>query len=124
MELYRCTKCGAMTQTIKPCMCHDCGIKSTCCGQPMTKQIENTNDGAVEKHKPVVEICGSYIVVTVNHVMEPDHYIEWIAYESDNTFGKKQLLPNQKATAIFPYQKNSKVYAFCNKHGLWSTIVE
>ena len=26
----------------------------------------------------------------------------------------------KKASAIFPYVKGSKIYSFCNKHGLWA----
>ena len=37
---------------------------------------------------------------------------------------KKFLLPNEKASVVFPYVKGSIIYSFCNKHGLWSKEVE
>ena len=30
----------------------------------------------------------------------------------------------KKELVIFPYVKGSKIYSFCNKHGLWSKEVE
>ena len=49
-------------------------------------------------------------------------YIEKIKRESGII--KKFLLPGEEACVIFPYVKGSKIYSFCNKHGLWSKEVE
>ena len=51
-------------------------------------------------------------------------YIEWIAMLANNKIIKKFLLPGEEACVIFPYVKGSKIYSFCNKHGLWSKEVE
>ena len=42
----------------------------------------------------------------------------------NNKIIKKFLLPGEEACVIFPYVKGSKIYSFCNKHGLWSKEVE
>ena len=113
---------NGIIEIIKPCTCENCGVN--CCGENMLDVIPNTVEASIEKHKPVVEICENYINVSVNHVMDPDHYIEWIAFESNQTIGKKFFKPGESIKAVFPYVKNSTVYAYCNKHGLWSEKVK
>lgn len=90
----------------------------------MIELVPNSVDAAFEKHVPNYEVIDNRIIVTVNHVMEEDHFIEWIAMSSNNKIIKKFLLPNEKASAIFPYVKGSKIYSFCNKHGLWAKDIE
>ena len=120
--IRKCLKCGAMVEVLEDCTCDNCGIK--CCGEQMQKITANTVDASIEKHKPVVEKIDSYIVVTVNHVMEDGHYIDWIALDSPTINAKKYLSGKTGAKAVFPYIPGSTVYAYCNLHGLWSTIVE
>lgn len=118
----KCFKCGALVEVIEDCTCDDCGIK--CCGEKMEELVPNSVDAAFEKHVPNYEVVDNQIIVTVNHVMEEEHFIEWIALASDNRIGKKFLLPNENAKVTFPYIKGSKIFAFCNKHGLWEKVVE
>lgn len=120
--LKKCMKCGALVEVLKDCTCDDCGIK--CCGEEMKALKPNSVDASQEKHLPKVEIIDSEIIVNVDHVMEDEHYIEWIALVSDNKIGKKYLLPANKAIVTFPYIKGSTVYSYCNKHGLWSTKID
>lgn len=120
--LKRCLKCGALVEVLKDCKCEDCGIQ--CCGQAMQEVKANTVECAVEKHLPQVEVAGNYVIVTVNHVMEAEHYIEWVGVAGENVSARKFFKPNDTIKAVFPYIKGSCVYAYCNKHGLWSTRVE
>ena len=76
------------------------------------------------KCNTLIEVIDNRIIVTVNQVMEEDHFIEWIAMSSNNKIIKKFLLPNQKASAIFLCVTGSMIYSFCNKHGLWAKDVE
>lgn len=121
-DLRKCEKCGAIVQVIEDCHCENCGIR--CCGEVMQKVTANTSDGAAEKHLPVVEVVGNYILVTVNHVMDADHYIEWVALDCEAVSGRKNFKAGEAVKAVFPYVKGSKVLAYCNKHGLWESIVE
>ncbi len=117
-----CKKCGAMVKVERDCHCENCGI--LCCGEPMVEVKANSTDGAVEKHLPQYEIIDDKIVATVPHVMEEEHYIEWIEMTGENLELKVRFKPNQVAKAIFPYEKGSKLSAYCNKHGMWSVDVE
>lgn len=120
--IKRCLKCGAKVEVIKDCTCENCGIQ--CCGQKMATIVPNTEEASHEKHIPQIEILDKYIVVSVNHVMEEDHYITGIALETEKTIGKKYFKPGETPKAIFPYVPGSKVYAYCNLHGLWSADVK
>lgn len=120
--LKQCKKCGATVEIIQDCTCENCGI--VCCGEQMQTVVPNSVDASVEKHLPVYEVVGNYVVVTVPHVMEDEHYIEYVAIDSEKLNAKKYFNPGEKAIAVFPYVKGSEIYSYCNKHGIWKTIVE
>ena len=87
----------------------------------------NVEDAATEKHIPVYEHVEDEIVVrvgSVEHPMEKEHYIMWIAQVTDNRTTRVQLYPEQATETRFPYIKGSTLYAYCNKHGLWKSEVE
>ena len=120
--IKKCKSCGAIVKVIKDCNCKGCNIK--CCGESMEKLIPNSVDAAVEKHVPTYEIVDDKILVKVNHVMEKEHYIEWICLVHDNRECMVKLNPEQSAEVKFHYKPGSTIYAYCNKHGLWKAEVE
>lgn len=82
----------------------------------------NSVDASLEKHVPFCEIKDNKVYVTIGEVIHPmgeDHYIEWIAMVKGNKIVKYLLKPNDEPKAIFDYEENSSIYAYCNKHGLW-----
>lgn len=121
-KVQKCNKCGSMIMTFNDCNCENKGI--VCCGSEMEVVAPNTVDAAVEKHKPTYVLENGNIVAKVNHVMEEEHYIEWIACVSDSSQDIRYLEPYMDTTVKFDYKPNVKLYAYCNKHGLWSTNVE
>ena len=99
----------------------------TCCGKPMEQMEANVVDAAVEKHVPVYEKVEDELVVKVGeieHPMEKEHYIMWIAQVTDNRTIRVRLYPEQSTETRFPYISGSTLYAYCNKHGLWKTTVK
>ena len=122
LEIKRCNKCGAIVKVIKDCNCDGCGI--ICCEEPMQVVVPNSVDAAVEKHVPTYEVVGDEIAVKVNHVMEKEHYIEWISLVKENKEYTVTLYPEQNAECRFPYLKGATLYAYCNKHELWKAEVE
>ena len=118
----RCKSCGAPVKVLEDCDCKDCGIK--CCDEKMEVLIPNSVDAAVEKHVPTYEQVEDEIFVKVNHVMEKEHYIEWISLIAYNKEYTVKLYPEQNAECRFPYISGSTLYAYCNKHGLWKAEVE
>lgn len=119
---YKCQICGNVIGLIEGDANH-----ITCCGKNMELLVANTQDGAVEKHVPVYEKIEDEIVVKVGeveHPMEKDHYIMWIAQVSDNQTTRIRLYPEQEISVRFKYIPNSTIYAYCNKHGLWKVEVK
>lgn len=118
--IKRCPVCGAVIKVLK-----GKGNSITCCGELMVDCTPNTVDAAVEKHKPEVVIDGDKINVTVNHVMDDDHFIEWVSISIPGKRDKfVYLKPGELAKTEFCYIPGSKIYAYCNKHGLWMTEVK
>lgn len=115
--IKKCNKCGALIHVLDDCDCSDCGI--ICCNETMVELKPNVTDAAIEKHVPVVEKDGDIIKVKVNHVMEREHYIEWLLYVSSVGEEIVYFKPGDEVQAQFKYEPNSKVYAYCNKHNLW-----
>ena len=99
LVIKRCSKCQSLVEVLKDCTSDNYSIK--CCGEEMIELAPNSVDASFE-----------------------DHFIEWIAMLANNKIIKKFLLPGEEACVIFPYVKGSKIYSFCNKHGLWSKEVE
>ena len=123
--LKRCNKCGALVKVLKDCNCDNCGI--TCCGEA----LENIKNGfplvVAEDISFAIEVkeAGYEIVnVRVNHVMDEDHYIEWISYEYDKNEQIVYFAPGDEPIATFKYVKGATIYSYCNKHSLWSKEVE
>ena len=120
--IKKCKSCGATVKVIEDCNCAGCGI--VCCNEQMEKLVPNSVDAAVEKHVPTYEKIEDEILVKVNHVMEKEHYIEWISLVKENKEITVKLYPEQDAEVRFPYIAGSTIYAYCNKHGLWKNEVE
>ena len=119
MRFYKCNKCGNILVSI-----NEKNDNVICCGETMTLLKSRSVDAAVEKHVPTYQIYGGKIMVKVNHVMEEDHYIEWIAYVYENRERIKYLTPGEEAEVTFKYKPGAALYAYCNKHGLWKCDVE
>ncbi len=122
MKIYVCPICGNVIEVID-----GNGKALMCCGNPMKEMVANTVDAATEKHIPVYEKNGDKIEVCVGeveHPMEKEHYIAWIAQVADNNIIRVCLEPGQEPKATFPYVKGATLYAYCNKHGLWKKEIE
>lgn len=122
VEFYKCPICGNVIGFIEGQI-----ENMNCCGQPMELMIANTTDASIEKHVPVYEHVEDEIVIRVGeieHPMEKEHYIMWIAQVSENKTTLVKLYPEQSTETRFPYIKGSTIYAYCNKHGFWKTIVK
>jgi len=106
-------------------MVRESGVPMMCCGQKMTELVPGTSDGAAEKHVPSYEVDGYLVNVTVGsveHPMTEEHYIEWIAIETEKGAQRKTLKPGDKPSLVFALSDDDKldaVYAYCNLHGLW-----
>lgn len=119
-QIYKCEACGNMVEVL-----HKGVGELTCCNQPMTLFTAETEDGAREKHLPVVEEQSDSVKIKVGdvaHPMEDKHYIEWIqVITKDGMNYKKFLNPCDAPEAEFQVAKDNIKYVreYCNLHGLW-----
>lgn len=120
MKFYRCKHCGQIIAIVKKT-----GAKIVCCGEEMEEIIPGSIDASLEKHVPVYEVKGNEVIVkigSVDHPMIPEHYIEWVAIQTNNGNQRKTLKPNEAPVVKFALGEGDKVeavYAYCNLHGLW-----
>lgn len=122
IRVYRCPICGNILELLDGDMNH-----VNCCGNAMEEMKINTTDASLEKHVPVYEKIENEIVVRVGeieHPMEKEHYIMWIAEASENKIIYVRLHPDKVPEARFPYVSGATLYAYCNKHGLWMTTIK
>ena len=115
VKFYMCKTCGNVIGLINGNAEH-----LTCCGNNMEALVANSTDAAQEKHVPVFEKENDQIVVkvgSVEHPMEEEHYIMWVAQVSENETTRIRLKPGQSTEVRFKYIPNSTIYAYCNKHG-------
>ena len=117
MKVFKCNKCGNLIYIL------DEGKgKISCCGEEMVEVKANTVDAAKEKHIPSCEVEKGTVEVTIGEVIHPmdkDHYIEFVIAEYKDSMLKYDFVPGMDPICYFDYEKGMKIYAYCNKHGLW-----
>lgn len=124
VKFYKCLACGSIVAKL-----NEVGCQPSCCGQPMKELVALMNDGAVEKHVPVIEKEGNVLHVAVGsvaHPMLPEHFIEWIYLLTDKGGSFRFLKPGDAPKADFALVEDEKpieVYAYCNLHGLWKSAI-
>lgn len=118
-ELYKCSICGTVIEVVHP------GAPAlVCCQQPMTKLDALAQDGAKEKHVPVLEAAPAGLLVKVGevpHPMEEKHSIRFIEVITADQVLRAELTPGQKPEAVFAVALADvlEVREYCNLHGLW-----
>lgn len=91
--------------------------------------VANTTDAATEKHVPVVTVDGNKVSVavgSVEHPMQEEHFITFVALETKKGFQVVNLSPNEKPVAEFIVAEGDvavAAYEFCNIHGLWKAEI-
>ncbi len=119
-KFYRCGHCGNIVAFVK-----ESGVPVVCCGENMTEIIPGTVDASKEKHIPVYSVEGNLLRVTigsVDHPMQPEHFIEWVSIQTKQGNQRKELTPGEKPEVCFALCEGDEVeavYAYCNIHGLW-----
>lgn len=121
-KFFICEHCGNIAYMVV-----DKGVTPTCCGSPMKELKAGEVEAATEKHIPVAKKDGNNVVVTVGsveHPMTAEHYIMWVALETDKGIKINSWTPDSKPTVTIPIPAGANVkavYAYCNLHGLWKT---
>lgn len=125
MKFYVCKTCGNIITKV-----NDSSVPVSCCGRFMEELVAGSVEASTEKHLPIYTTDGNKVFVMVGeaeHPMQSEHYIDWIAIETEAGPQIKYLSPEDKPAASFSMSSQDKliaVYAHCNLHGLWKTEYE
>ena len=120
MKFYICKHCGNIVTKLT-----SAGVPIKCCGENMVLLEAGVTDAAVEKHVPAVTVEGNLVKVSVGSVAHPmtaEHYIPWVALETETSASVEWLQPEQAPEVVFALaagQQPKAVYAWCTLHGLW-----
>jgi transcriptional regulator with XRE-family HTH domain len=108
-KFYVCPVCGNIIVASGEAVVSCCGIKLP----PLEHET------ADEEHVIRREIIEDEYYVTVDHPMTKDHYISFLAAVSDFGVQLVKLYPEGSAEARFKINRVKKLYAYCNRHGLY-----
>ncbi len=105
-------------------VCPVCGnvIRSTgdavisCCGITLPPLEAEEGD---ENHNIHVETVEDEYYVTLDHPMKKDHYISFFAAIADEGIQFVKLYPEGNAEARFKIRRVKRLYAYCNRHGMF-----
>ena len=112
-QFYVCPVCGNVIQTIGEALI-------SCCGITLPPLEPETADA---EHGIQTEVVEDEYFVSLDHPMEREHYISFLAAVSDQTVQLVKLYPEGNAEARFKIDRVKKLYAFCNRHGLFRLTV-
>jgi transcriptional regulator with XRE-family HTH domain len=108
-KFYVCPVCGNVIQTTGEAVISCCGITL-----PALEAESPDNE-----HSLNIETIEDEYYVTMNHPMTKEHYISFLAAISDDGVQLVKLYPEGNAQARFKISRVRKLYAYCNRHGLF-----
>jgi len=108
-KFYVCPVCGNVIEATGEAVVSCCGITLP------PQEAEECDEG----HQIKVETIEDEYYVTVDHPMSKDHFISIIAAVSGDGIQLKKLYPEGPCEARFRISAVSRIYAYCNHHGLF-----
>lgn len=108
-KFYVCPICGNVINALGEGSFSCCGVKL-----PPLEAEEGADEHAISVLRD-----GDEIYVSLEHPMEREHFISFIAYVSFDRVQTVKLYPEQGAEARFLFRGKGKIYAFCNRHGMF-----
>ncbi len=108
-KFYVCPICGNVIQSTGEALIGCCGITLPPLEpEPMDKE-----------HLIKLEEVEDEYYVTVDHPMTKMHYISFLAALSDQRIQLVKLYPEGGAETRFKINRVERIYAYCNRHGLF-----
>ena len=109
-HFYICPVCGNVI--------HAMGDGSfSCCGISLLPAQEEEPD---PEHRISIETMDDEYYVHMDHPMNKDHYISFLAYLTSSGIQMIKLYPEQTVECRFSKHGHGKIYAYCNRHGLYA----
>ena len=109
-NFYVCPVCGNIIYSLG-------SVTISCCGISLPNLQAEEAD---ERHSLMHDMIGYEHYFSIDHPMQKNHFISFIAYGKDNRFEIVKLYPESSAEAyFFSRGKRGIVYWYCNHHGLF-----
>ncbi len=109
-RFYICPVCGNVI--------HAMGEGSfSCCGITLPPVQEEEPD---PEHKIEIETVDEEFYVRIDHPMTKEHSISFLAYLTSSSLQMIKLYPEQTAEGRFRKNGHGKIFAYCNRHGLFA----
>ena len=109
-RLYVCPVCGNVV--------HSAGSAVvSCCGVVLPPLEAEEPDGS---HAILAEPVEDEWFVSIGHPMTKEHYISFLAWVSTDRLELVRLYPEGPAAARLGCRGMGRLYAYCNRHGLFS----
>lgn len=131
-KFYVCPVCGNIIHTTGEAVISCCGItlpaleaeetEAISAGSTIGSDSTSTSNGGDSNHALNIEVVEDEYFVTINHPMTKEHYISFIAAISDQGIQLTKLYPEGPAQARFKIAGLRKVFAYCNRHGLFELL--
>ena len=112
IQFYVCPICGNIIMAVGE-------GHFSCCGIVLPKQEAESMDDA---HSILVETIDNEYSITMQHSMNKEHYISFIAYITSDSMEMIKLYPEQDISIRFRKKGHGILYAYCNRHGLFKKI--
>ena len=113
-KIYVCPVCGNVIFSSGEAVVSCCGIRLP------AQEAEASPAGA---HQISIEIVEDEYYVSLPHPMTKEHYISFIGAVGADNIQLTKLYPEQNAEARFKIAGVQKIYAYCNKDGLFEVRV-
>ncbi|MGN0579748.1 MAG: helix-turn-helix domain-containing protein [Ruminococcus sp.] len=112
-SVYVCPICGNIISAAGQAAISCCGLNLP------VLEVESCDSG----HEICFEKIETDIYVTIDHPMTKEHYISFLAYVTTDRFETLKLYPEGDAHGRFALRGHGILYAYCNRHGLFSKKV-
>jgi len=113
-RFYVCPVCGNVIRATGEALVSCCGITLP----PLDAEPADAD------HLIRAEIVEDEYYVTVDHPMTRDHYISFLAAVSDQGSQFVKLYPEGDAETRFKINCVKRLYAYCNRHGLFQVMIQ
>lgn len=111
-KFYVCPICGNAIRSIGEAVISCCGVKLP------AVEPEPGDD----THRIQIQTVEDEYYVSVDHPMTKEHYLSFFAAVSDDGIQFVKLYPEGSASARFKRSRIKKLYAYCNRHGMFYSL--
>ena len=113
VQFYICPVCGNIITSV--------GSGSfSCCGITLPKQEPEEDDG---NHLIRIETVDNEYHVVMEHPMNKNHYVSFIAYVTSDSVEIVKLYPEQSISVRFRRKGHGMICAYCNRHGMFRKMI-